>query len=153
MKWPFTQGESSPPPHSRLPSSDQKPHFWQPKILYLPHTGLFKRARAARLRSLTRAGARCCLWEAGAVPGNVWVSSSNVTLLYIPHSSAPRQKKKKRKKAGGSDQQQTFGESRWLQQREKCLEFAIQGLWASSCVAFFLYLQLSVCSLGQDLGE
>lgn len=41
-------------------------------------------------------------------------------------------------------------ESRWLQQSEKCLEFANPGLWASSCLACFLlawYLQLSVCSL------
>lgn len=40
----FHSGESSPPPHSLLPSSDQKPHFRQPKILYLPHTALFRRA-------------------------------------------------------------------------------------------------------------
>lgn len=52
--------------------------------------------------------------------------------------------------------QPSLCESRWLPQSEKCLEFAIQGLWASSCVAFFpsplaLFLQLCVCSLGQGL--
>lgn len=30
-------------------------------------------------------------------------------------------------------------ESRWLQQSEKCLEFANPGLWASSCLAFFFF--------------
>lgn len=45
-------------------------------------------------------------------------------------------------------------ESRWLQQSEKCLEFANPGLWASSCLVFFLawYLQISVCSLGWRSG-
>lgn len=90
----FHSGESSPPPHSLLPSSDQKPHFRQPKILYLPHTALFRRACwSARLLSLTRLVRCCCLTEASAVPGNVWVISSNVTLLYRPLSSALEKKK------------------------------------------------------------
>lgn len=122
----FHSGESSPPPHSLLPSSDQKPHFRQPKILYLPHTVLFKRACRLQGSSHWQDLYAVAAWRRPvryqAMSGLLVQMSPCCTDLFLLHW----------KKAWVSDEQQTalcstsvvksqlsLRESRWLQQSKK----------------------------------
>lgn len=167
MKWPFTRKSTEPPPPSLSApflwpvaphSSAKDPLFtklWLPRELagyqaplltdrarysvarwwraaqYLATSGLLVQiAFSSAYLSLTHLLGKSCL--------ETVIRSSVPPLPWNP----------------GSAPVVSPCESRWLQQSEKCLEFANQGLWASSCLAFFpwpgIYSSL-VCSLGSGV--
>lgn len=108
----------------------------------------------------------CCpLMEGSADPGNVWVITSNCSQQHIPFPCTSPKKPSPWVISSrllyvpllpwnpSSAPVVSLCESRWLQQSEKCLEFANPGLWASSCLAiFFLRLVFTAQCLQSGLG-
>lgn len=160
----FHSGESSPPPHSPAPFLwPEAPLSPAKDPLSTTHCVVQESMKAARLLSLTRLVRCCCLTEASAVPGNVWVISSDVTLLAVQTSFFCT----KKKKAWVSDKQQTAlcptavvknpsypsvnqGGSSRVKKKKMPGICNPRTLGLKLCSFFYLalHLQLSVCSMG-----